>query len=170
MPTGILLVAERAVTFAGTISPTPKRILDVGCGYGKYSVLLREYLDPDPIVDGVEAWEPYVNNFKLNNLYSTLYVSDVLDLSKDILDQYDLVMMGDVIEHIEKESALELLKRIRGWIIIATPFDHFDTEDGLPPTEAHISHWTYDDFVNTGRLDRYEVSYGAHLARLSPIG
>lgn len=169
MPTGVLLVAERAVTFAGTISPTPKRILDVGCGYGKYSVLLREYLDPDPIIDGVEAWEPYVDNHNLRNLYTKLYVSDVLDLPQETLDQYDLVMMGDVIEHIEKEPAIELLKRIRGWIIIATPFDHFHTDEGLPPTEAHVSHWTEQDFKNTGRLNRYEVSYGAHIARLSPI-
>lgn len=169
MPTGVLLVAERAVTFAGTIWPTPKRILDVGCGYGKYSVLLREYLDPDPIVDGVEAWEPYVVNHNLRNLYTKLYVSDVLDLPQEILDQYDLVMMGDVIEHIEKEPAIELLKRIRGWVIIATPFDHFHTDEGLPPTEAHVSHWTEQDFIDTGRLDRYEVSYGAHVARLSPV-
>lgn len=169
MPTGVLLVAERAVTFAGTISPTPKRILDVGCGYGKYSVLLREYLDPDPIVDGVEAWEPYVKNHKLKNLYTKLYVSDVLDLDQDTLDQYDLVMMGDVIEHIEKDDAINLLSRIKGWVVIATPFDHFHTDEGLPPTEAHVSHWTEQDFIDTGRLNRYEVSYGAHVARLSPI-
>jgi 2-polyprenyl-3-methyl-5-hydroxy-6-metoxy-1,4-benzoquinol methylase len=169
VPTGVLLVAERAVTFAGTVSPTPKRILDVGCGYGKYSVLLREYLDPDPIVDGVEAWEPYVKNHGLKKLYSTLYVSDVLDLSQEVLDKYDMVMMGDVIEHIEKDAALALLSRIKGWVIIATPFDHFHTGEGLPPTEAHVSHWTLPDFAQTERLDRYEVCYGAHLARLSPI-
>lgn len=169
MPTGVLLVAERAVTFAGTLTPTPKRILDVGCGYGKYSVLLREYLDPDPIVDGVEAWEPYVENFKLKNLYSTLYVDNVLNLSQEVLDCYDLVMMGDVLEHIEKEDALKLLERMKGWIIIATPFDHFHTDEGLPPTEAHVSHWTEQDFIDTGRLDRYEVSYGSHVVRLAPV-
>lgn len=168
MPTGVLLVAERAVTFAGTINPAPKKILDVGCGYGKYSILLREYLDPDPIVDGVEAWEPYVKNFKLKNLYHKLYVDDVLNLSQDILDEYDLIVMGDVLEHIEKQDAIELLDRIRGWVVIATPFEHFHTDEGLPPTEAHVSHWTEEDFVNTNRLDRYEISYGSHVVRLSP--
>ena len=170
MPTGVLLVAERAVTFAGTLNPTPKKILDVGCGYGKYSVLLREYLDPDPIVDGVEAWEPYVKKFRLKSLYHKVYVDDVLNLPQETLDLYDLVMMGDVIEHIEKQDAIELLGRIKGWIVIATPFDHFHTDEGLPPTEAHVSHWTQEDFENTGRLDRYEVSYGSHVVRLSPLG
>jgi predicted TPR repeat methyltransferase len=118
VPTGVLLVAERAVTFAGTVSPTPKRILDVGCGYGKYSVLLREYLDPDPIVDGVEAWEPYVKNHGLKKLYSTLYVSDVLDLSQEVLDKYDMVMMGDVIEHIERMLRLPYLVGLRAGLLL----------------------------------------------------
>lgn len=168
MPTSVLLVAERAVTFAGTIFSPPKKILDVGPGYGKYGVLLKEYLESDPIIDAVEAWEPYVIDHNLRGIYNQVYVSDVCDLPQDVLDQYELVNMGDVIEHIEKERALNLIDRISGWIIIATPFEHFYTDEGLPPTEAHISHWTEKDFINTGRLDRYEVSYNSHIVRLSP--
>ena len=73
MPSGVLLVAERTVTLAGTIQPTPQRILDVGAGYGKHGVLLREYLDPTPTVHGVEAWEPYVKAHRLEG-------SDVIEL------------------------------------------------------------------------------------------
>lgn len=169
MPTGNLLVAERAITFAGTIEVPPNKVLDVGCGYGKYGVLLREYLESHPVVDGVEAWEPYVKENGLKGIYKKLFIQDVTTLDKEVLNKYDLVMMGDVIEHIEKDAALELITKISGWIIIATPFDHFHTDEGLPPTEAHISHWTEQDFIDTGRLDRYEVCYGSHLARLSPI-
>jgi hypothetical protein len=169
MPTGNLLVAERAITFAGTIQEDIKRALDVGCGYGKYGVLLREYLESHPVVDGVEAWEPYVKDHNLKGIYNKLFIDDVTNLSDKTLSVYDLVMMGDVIEHIEKKSAIKLLGRIPGWIIICTPFDHFHTDSSLPPTEAHVSHWTKQDFIDTGRLDRYEVSYGSHLVRLSPI-
>jgi 2-polyprenyl-3-methyl-5-hydroxy-6-metoxy-1,4-benzoquinol methylase len=169
MPTGSLLAAERAVTFAGTIKDAPKTILDVGCGYGKYGVLLREYLEGDPLIDGVEAWPDYIEKHKLRGIYEELYSCDATDLSKEVLDKYDLVMMGDVIEHIEKEPAIDFLKRVKGWVVICTPFDHFHTDEGLPPTEAHVSHWTKKDFENTGRLDRYEVSHGAHIVRLSPI-
>ena len=169
MPTGVLLVAERTVTYAGTVSPTPKRILDVGCGYGKHGVLLREYLDPTPIVDGVEAWEPYVEPHKLRGIYDNLYVQDVLTLDQSILDQYDMVVMGDVIEHIYKDQAINLINRIRGWIIIATPENHFHTDEGLPPTEAHVSHWTKEDWVNTGRLDRHEIFLESHVVRLKPV-
>lgn len=169
MPTGNLLVAERAVTFAGTIETPPQTVLDVGCGYGKYGVLLREYLESHPVVDGVEAWEPYIKDHKLKGIYRRVYLQDVTEMETETLNNYDLVMMGDVIEHIEKDAALDLLKRISGWVIICTPFDHFHTDEGLPPTEAHVSHWTEQDFIDTGRLDRYEVSYGSHIVRLSPI-
>lgn len=169
MPTGVLLVAERTITIAGTVTPSPGIVLDVGCGYGKHGVLLREYLHPTPIVHGVEAWEPYVTANRLRGIYDKLIVGDVLEMTKKQLDKYDMVVMGDVIEHLEKEAAIELLSRIRGWVVIATPVEHFHTDDGLPPTEAHVSHWTRGDFEATGRLDHYEECYGAIVTRLIPL-
>ena len=169
MPTGVLLVAERTVTLAGNIQPAPKRILDIGCGYGKHGVLLREYLDPTPIVDGIEAWEPYVEAHRLRGIYDSLRVGDALKLAQAELEPYDLVVMGDVIEHMDKGPAIDLLARIRGWIIIATPVHHFHTDEGLPPTEAHVSHWTRQDFDATGRVDHYEERFGAIITRLAPL-
>lgn len=168
MPTGVLLVAERTVTLAGTVQPAPKTILDIGCGYGKHGVLLREYVHPTPQVHGIEAWEPYVEPHKLRGIYDHLRVGDALHLTSDELEPYDMVVMGDVIEHMEKEYALGLLDRIRGWVIIATPVNHFHTDEGLPPTEAHVSHWTKNDFEATGRVDWYEERYGAIITRLKP--
>lgn len=168
MPTGVLLVAERTVTLAGTVNPAPKRILDVGCGYGKHGVLLREYVHPTPQVHGIEAWEPYVKPHRLKGIYDHLRVGDALELTTDDLEPYDMVVMGDVIEHMEKEAALAFLARVRGWVIIATPVHHFHTDEGLPPTEAHVSHWTRPDFEGTGRLDHYEERFGAIICRLRP--
>lgn len=169
MPTGVLLAAERAVTMAGTITPTPKLVLDVGCGYGKYGVLLREYLDPTPEVHGVEAWEPYVEPHRLRGIYDHLYVGDALQLPWSVIRSYDLVMMGDVIEHMPKDEAMNFLSRCKGWVVVATPVHFFETHgDDLPPTEAHVSHWARTDFEETGRLQHYEESYGCIVARLSP--
>ena len=168
MPTSVLLLAERAVTLAATITPTPRTVLDVGAGYGKYGVLLREYLDPTPEVWGVEAWPPYVDAHRLAGIYDRLHVGDVLTLDEAVLDACDLVFMGDVIEHLDKVAALDLLARIRGWVVVNTPLAWFDTGPGLPPTEAHRSHWTVDDFAATGRLDRHEQQHGGLLARLAP--
>lgn len=168
MPTGILLVAERAVTVAAQIAPTPRRILDVGCGFGKYGVLLREYLDPTPQVDGIEMWEPYVEPHRLKGIYTTLRVGDALHLKRADLDPYDMVMMGDVIEHMDKDAALAFLSRVSGSVVIATPVAFFQAgHEGLPPTESHVSHWDRKTFEDTGRLEHYEESYGAIVARLS---
>jgi cyclopropane fatty-acyl-phospholipid synthase-like methyltransferase len=170
MPTSVLLVAERAITFAGTIQPAPRRILDVGPGWGKYGVLLREYLDPTPMwVDAVEAWPPYIVDHRLEGIYDTVHHGFAEDLDDVLLMDYDLVTMGDVIEHMEKDAALDFLSRCPGWVVIATPVVHFHTDEGLPPTEAHVSHWTMDDFNKTGRVNRHEVSYGALIVRLSPL-
>lgn len=166
MPTGVLLAAERAVTMAGTIQPTPSLVLDVGCGYGKYGVLLREYLEPTPVVHGVEAWQPYVEQHKLRGIYDHLYVGDALDLSPSVVNVYGLVMMGDVIEHMPKDKALNFLTMCKGWVVIATPVHFFETHGDLPPTEAHVSHWSREDFESTNRLDHYEESYGCIIVRL----
>ncbi len=170
MPSGVLLVAERTITLAGRIEPSPARILDVGCGYGKHGVLLREYLDPTPEIHGVEAWEPYVEAHRLRGIYDHLFVGDVLTFTETDLDPYDLVVMGDVIEHLDKVAAIEFIGRVRGWLVIATPLVHFHTDPHLPPTERHVSHWTADDFAATGRLDHVEERYGALIVRLRPRG
>jgi cyclopropane fatty-acyl-phospholipid synthase-like methyltransferase len=170
MPSGVLLVAERTVTLAGTIQPNPQRILDVGAGYGKHGVLLREYLDPTPVVHGVEAWEPYVEAHRLRGIYDHLYTRDALTFTAADLLTYDLIVMGDVIEHFEKEDAFEFLNRAaNSWMVIATPVVHFHTDPDLPPTERHLSHWTRRDFEQTGRLDHYEECYGAIIVRLRPV-
>jgi 2-polyprenyl-3-methyl-5-hydroxy-6-metoxy-1,4-benzoquinol methylase len=170
MPSGVLLVAERTITLAGTIQPNPRRVLDVGAGYGKHGVLLREYLDPTPVVDGVEAWEPYVDAHRLRGIYDNLYVRDILTFTAEELAVYDMIVMGDVIEHMEKQDALDLLARAPGaWFVIATPVEFFNTDPSLPPTERHLSPWTYSDFAATQRVHHYEERYGAVIVRLSPV-
>jgi 2-polyprenyl-3-methyl-5-hydroxy-6-metoxy-1,4-benzoquinol methylase len=168
MPSGVLLVAERTITLAGTIQPNPQRILDVGAGYGKHGVLLREYLDPTPVVHGVEAWEPYVDAHRLRGIYDHLYVRNILDFTDVELLSYDLVVMGDVIEHLEKQDGIDFINRVSGWMVIATPAVHFNTDPHLPPTERHLSHWVPADFEETGRLDHVEFKYGALIVRLKP--
>ena len=40
------------------------RMLDIGCGSGTYAKMF-----PDAHWTGVEVWEPYVEEFKLKDLY-----------------------------------------------------------------------------------------------------
>ena len=84
----------------------PRSILDVGCGNGRYGVLFRELLDwnhgrLDPSawwmhMDGVEIDESYLNPIHFY-VYQRILKGNFLEVSFD--RQYDLVFMGDVLEH-----------------------------------------------------------------------
>src|SRR5262245_58425700 len=101
----------------------PQTVLDVGKGFGKYGFLLHEYVGidntkkPDPsktlaeqsriVIDAIEAnpsyqW-PHISQF-----YRHVYLGRVEELC-DELPPYDVVLMADVIEHIEKTAALRVV-------------------------------------------------------------
>jgi 2-polyprenyl-3-methyl-5-hydroxy-6-metoxy-1,4-benzoquinol methylase len=152
---------------------SPMRILDVGPGWGKYGVLLHEYVDPDAEIGCVEAEQRYNDHESMGNTYNgPIWECDVLLLDDDELARFDVVMMIDVIEHIEKAEALALLDRLPGYVIICTPeawFQNPEADQGYE-TERHRSHWTVDDFQRTGRCDYIDVVLGGICCRLRPIG
>lgn len=167
MPTGSINSINHIVSMVHQVPHN--RILDIGCGYGKYGLLLREYLNEKPQrIDAVEAWQPYIDKFHwLKCIYDAVYNKDAINLTKEFLDGYDVVMINDVIEHIEKEKAIELISRIKGHVIIATPSTFFTQEFEGNPFEQHVSHWTKEDFV-----DRADVSYESEAGlyvRLKPL-
>jgi SAM-dependent methyltransferase len=166
MPTSALELAPASVHLVWETKP--KRILDIGCGAGTYGVLLRAFLEGPPRVDGCEAWEPYFATYHLTGIYDQMYAQDATTLDDATLALYDTVFMGDVLEHIAKDDALALLARIPGWVVINTPLLFFHNGEGLPHTEAHVSHWDKEDFQKTGRLDYYEVRLQGQLVRLTP--
>lgn len=87
-----------------SFKPEETTILDVGAGWGKY-----RYLLPDYTMDACEVWVPYVNADKLVELYRNVYVADICDLE---IGQYDVIIMGDVLEHIPREKAKQLITRL----------------------------------------------------------
>lgn len=98
------------------------RILDVGAGEGTYSDLLR---DSVAIIDAIEVHEPYIEKFDLASKYNTVYIADCRDF--DYSEKwYDVIIFGDVIEHLEIADA----KRVLGLandncdvLIVVVPFD-----------------------------------------------
>ena len=82
----------------------PKRILDIGAGMGTYGSLLRQYatyqIEP---IHCLEIFQPNITHYKLHELYNWIWNTDVREW--DNFD-YDLVIFGDVLEHMTKEEAL----------------------------------------------------------------
>lgn len=90
-------------------------VLDVGACDGKWKRLLREYDN----MDAVEIFPP--NIFWLGD-YRNVYEKDIYDFK---YDWYDLIIFGDVIEHMSVPKAQTVLeyayKRCRD-LIVAVPF------------------------------------------------
>lgn len=77
--------------------------LDVGACDGKWFELLGGWLK----MDGVEIYEPNVKQYNLEEKYEQMFVCDIKDLK---YKHYDLVIFGDVIEHMTVETAQEVLR------------------------------------------------------------
>jgi hypothetical protein len=134
----------------------PRTILDVGIGYGSKGMLFREYTDvwtgkmfkPEAIVDGVEIFPEYVTDLQ-RKIYNNIYIGNILDLI-DGLGFYELIYMGDVLEHFNKEEGKVLLEKLKQrcrHLFIVTPVKV--PEQGSVygnEHETHRSEWAPIDF------------------------
>lgn len=108
-------------------------VLDVGAGFGKYRILLGMM----PNVDACEAWEPTVTHERLRQLYRNVFTREFVELTAlpwwSSAD-YDLVIMGDVLEHMTREDAQVALERVLAIdadVLVVVPFMYpQDEEDG----------------------------------------
>ena len=161
------------VNLLSTIKPAS--VLDIGKGFGKYGFLLHEYvgidnkkkLDPSRqmkeqsniVIDAVEV-DPDLMLPHLEHFYNKIHFGDVLKLYNQ-LPVYELVIMIDIIEHINKEATLPMLAHFISQgssILISTPIDFFEQHLYESEYENHVSHWTKKDFATIARV---EVQYYA---------
>jgi len=139
---------------------SPSSVLDVGVGFGKYGVLLREALDIPyerydksqwiARIDGIEAFCGYRNPIH-DYVYDTVFYKPVSECL-DSLGVYDVVLMIDILEHFTKEQGIELLERMlmhtRKALLISTPINPAPQEEYIGNSfEAHLSRWTPVDFA-----------------------
>lgn len=132
----------------------PKRVLEIGIGFGKYGMLLREYLEIwgegddyakwTRTIDGIEIFEPYILPHH-RSIYDQIFIGNAIDILPEI-DNYDLILLIDVLEHFEMEDAKRLLalcKTKSEHIIISSPKDIGTQGAGYNNEfEAHRSQWT----------------------------
>ena len=125
--------------------PASATVLDVGTCDGNWRKLLREY----SCMDGIEAYEP--NLAKSCGYYRKLYFGDIRDFT---YDWYDLIIFGDIIEHLSVEDAQAVLRyavpRCRD-LIIAVPFLYEQGAIYGNPYEVHIQ----DDLTAKNFEERY---------------
>ena len=129
----------------------PKTVLDVGAGQGVYLDLIRQGIGAGVIVNAVEVWQPYIDQFDLENRYDKLFAMDVREMTNF---EYDLVILGDVLEHMSEKEAVELWDRISLQAknaIISIPIIHYHQEAiNGNPYEVHVEEdWNVERVLNT---------------------
>ncbi len=123
--------------------------LDIGPGAGKYGRMIRKH-KPDAKIIGIEAHCGYIGQYRLNQVYDDLVVGRAEEiLWEDVGRTWDCVIMGDVIEHMHKSKAVDLLHfliyRVKA-IIVLYPVKYIQYAHGGVKTEAHVSVWREADF------------------------
>lgn len=130
----------------------PKSILDIGAGQGKYAELTRQ-AGIGAHMTATEIVPIYVEDYKLREKYDEVLSMDAADMVVDTAHRnrlYDLVTIGDCIEHIPKSRALDLLNfltyRCAYIVVVAPEFLYYDVSN-MEHSEGHISAWSEHDFL-----------------------
>lgn len=128
---------------------TPIRILDIGAGIGIYA----DYLEKICVIDAIEIYEPYVLKCNLNEKYHQVFICNALDFDYKI-DEYDVVILGDIIEHLSIDNAKKLLNNIYDkfkLIILSIPYETTQNIRGENIYQRHLQ----DDLTHEKFNERY---------------
>lgn len=133
-----------------------KRVLDLGAGIGTYSKLLRRkhrYLATAAWI-AVEVWKPYIEKYNLRLMYDQVYNEDIRTFDYKKLKWVDCTFIGDVLEHMTKEEAIDVVNKvseISKIIIISIPIIHMPQGEAEGnPYEVHVKDdWSHKEVINT---------------------
>ena len=123
MPGSFDFFNDDVKNFVHRILPDRGTILDVGPGAGKYGKMFQNKY----FIDGCEIFNPYIFQYGLENIYRKVYNEDICTFSFPRAT-YDLVILGDILEHIEVAPAQALVKRLnedlKASLLILVPYGY----------------------------------------------
>lgn len=157
---GVIVIEKLPYEHPGTLLPkiayryhsSYDSLLDVGSGEG----LIGEGMWKVPHIASLDIFPPRNpgRNFTLGN---ALYATQLYGVKS-----FDVVMCGEMIEHMTKEDGLRLLPVLeevaRKFVILTTPYGFTEQEPEKNPSEpwannpyqTHLCGWFPDDFINQG--------------------
>lgn len=132
-------------------------ILDIGCGHGFYHKLLSHHFKK---FDAVEVWEPYIEEYDLKKLYDNVFNVDILNFE---FDHYDIIIMGDILEHLSREDGVNLLNKLKDKckeLIVVVPYYLPQDEVFGNKYEIHLQPDLDDNIMSEHYTMLELISYG----------
>ena len=153
------------------IDSNKSKVLDIGCGAGIYGKLISKSCYC-VAVDAVDYREKY----GLMQYYDEFHQFDMRDTEElKKLGHFDLIIMGDVLEHVTPEEArkvLNVVEEMTKYLLVAVPFlypQHYEDnhwENHLQPDlTLNIMKERYPELrlISLYKDDDNEPSYGYYL-------
>lgn len=132
----------------------PATVLDIGPGAGKYGLMIQGLRARGLAVENLSAVEidpSYIDRFELAKIYDVVQLGDATALPDVGADaKWDLVILGDVLEHFRKSRGSDLLEYLyyrTRYIVAVVPIDYIQGSWDGHQAEAHISTWYAPDFA-----------------------
>ena len=125
--------------------PATIAILDVGPGIGTFG----KHLHPHFYIDCIEIFELYLYKYKLYEKYNNIMWGNIKDFTK--YERYNLVIVGDVFEHMTEEdarTALDNMKKGVDEIVISLPYESQQGEECGNPYEIHIQDYLTPEIIS----------------------
>jgi len=140
----------------------PSSVLDVGVGFGRWGMICREFLDVwqgrvfreqwTITIEGIEVFERSIDDYH-DFFYNRIYRTEAYDFLVTQKEQrkYDLIILGDVLEHFTKRRGDELLRsclEISRYVLLNIPIgpDWPQGSEYGNEYETHRSDWHEADF------------------------
>ena len=105
----------------------PATVCDIGPGAGKYGKLVRKKASEEGFathITAIEIDQSYVQEYDLRNIYDSVVIDDAINLVRTPRVRFDLVLIGDCIEHMRKSAGVDLLNFLvyrSGYICVIVP-------------------------------------------------
>jgi len=136
-----------------------RTVLDIGPGEGTYYYALQD--TPVEILQGVEVWGPYIDDFNLKEKYNNIYISNVYYLDWDKLDYHtwDMVILGDIIEHLPRNQGEDVIRRAvdhSRYVVVSLPIYGYAQNVTMGNTyETHVEQYSDESIREV--LKEYEI-------------
>lgn len=122
------------------------RVLDVGAGEGTYYNYLHDYFNN---IDAVEIFKKNIKKYDLKNKYNNVYNVDIVGFE---YEPYDIIIFGDIIEHLKIEDAQTVLNYALGHckeVVVAVPYKYVQGEIDGNKYEIHIQDDLTEEIMKT---------------------